>query len=305
MRLSLFYLLPFILSCSNPGQNRSTPDSSDKAAWAIGNFPVIDQKPNHKVLVLGVFHFDRSRDGSDIVAKNHTDIDTKENQDQLQKIIERLADFKPDKIAVEWRPEFQNRLDSLYQEYLKGAYEPGKNEAFQIGFKVAKNLGLDKVYCVDNNPPLPESLNAIEDWEAYADSLGHLELWQSYDQKNLRYNTYMDTIQRHLDLKEYLLLINSRKNATRSKQLWTTGLINVGYLDKYVGADLLGRWYRRNSRIYANAKNLVNRESKENLLIIYGGAHKWILDELFHSSPDFEVVQFNELMSKENSTYEF
>ena len=75
--------------------------------------------------------------------------------------------------------------------------------------------------------------------------------------------------------------------------------------DEYLGADLLGRWYRRNSRIYANAKNLVHRDSKENLLIIYGGAHKWILDELFHSSPDFEVVQFNELMSNKNSTYQF
>ena len=106
----------------------------------------------------------------------------------------------------------------------------------------------------------------------------------------------MDTIQNHLGVKDYLLLINSKENSIRSKQLWTTGLVNVGYSDKYLGADLLGRWYRRNSRIYANAKNLVNSESNENLLIIYGGAHKWILDELFHSSPDFQVVQLNELL---------
>lgn len=70
--------------------------------------------------------------------------------------------------------------------------------------------------------------------------------------------------------------------------------MNVGYLDKYVGADLLGRWYRRNARIYANSKNLVDTD--ENLLIIYGGAHKWILDELFESSPDFQVIQFNDLI---------
>ncbi len=250
------------------------------------------------VLTLGVFHFDRSRDGSDVVAQNHIDIDTEQNQNELSAIIQRLEDFNPAKIAIEWRPEYQNMLDSLYQEYLAGNYKLGKNEAFQIGFKLAKILGHEKVYCVDNNPPLPESINEIEDWEIYADSLGHLKLWRSYDQENLRYNTFMDTIQRHLNVKDYLLLINSQKNAIRTKQLWTTGLVNVGYLDKYVGADLLGRWYKRNARIYANSKNLLNPESKENLLIIYGGAHKWILDELFQSSPDFQVVQFNDLMIK-------
>ena len=197
------------------------------------------------VLTLGVFHFDRSRDGSDVVAQNHIDIDTEQNQNELSAIIQRLEDFNPAKIAIEWRPEYQNMLDSLYQEYLAGNYKLGKNEAFQIGFKLAKILGHEKVYCVDNNPPLPESINEIEDWEIYADSLGHLKLWRSYDQENLRYNTFMDTIQRHLNVKDYLLLINSQKNAIRTKQLWTTGLVNVGYLDKYVGADLLGRWYKR------------------------------------------------------------
>jgi len=250
------------------------------------------------VLTLGVFHFDRSRDGSDVVAKNHVDISTELNQRELDTIIQRLKDFNPAKIAVEWRPEYQSKLDSLYQEYLAGNYKLGLNEAFQVGFRLAKILGHKKVYCVDNNPPLPESINEIEDWEAYADSLGHLGLWHSYDQENSRYNTFMDTIQKHLNVKDYLLLINSKKNVSRNKQLWTTGLVNVGYLDKYVGADLLGRWYRRNSRIYANSKNLVNPDLKENLLIIYGGAHKWILDELFDSSPDFQVVQFNELMVK-------
>jgi hypothetical protein len=294
--ISIFSLIIFFFSCSESKQKRLEQNSTEGINWAINKFPSINKNPKHKVLTLGVFHFDRSRDGSDIVAKNHIDVTTEQNQSELDFIIQRLEDFNPAKIAVEWRPEYQKMLDSLYQEYISGNYKLGKNEAFQIGFKLAKILGHDKVYCVDNNPPLPESINEIEDWEIYADSLGQLGLWRSYDQENARYNTFMDTIQRHLNVKDYLLLINSRKNVIRNKQLWTTGLVNVGYLDKYVGADLLGRWYRRNSRIYANSKNLVNTDSKENLLIIYGGAHKWILDELFQSSPDFEVVQFNKLM---------
>lgn len=289
--ISLFFLL---FSCSEPSQKQQEQDSKDIFSGLMDDFPIIDKKPSHQVLTLGVFHFDRSRDGSDVVAKNHIDITTDENQSELDEIIKKLEKFNPSKIAVEWRPEYQDRLDSLFREYLEGNYSLEKNEAFQIGFKLAKSLGHDKVYCVDNNPPMPESINEIDDWEAYADSLGHLELWQSYDQENLRYNTFMDTIQRNLNVKDYLLLINSKKNSVRNKQIWTTGLVNVGYLDKYVGADLLGRWYRRNARIYANSKNLVDAD--ENLLIIYGGAHKWILDELFEASPDFQVIQFNDLI---------
>ena len=294
--ISIFSLVLFLFSCSESKQKQSKQSSLDGIDWALKKFPSINKKANHKVLTLGVFHFDRSRDGSDLVAKNHIDITTEQNQNELDSIIQKLRAYNPSKIAVEWRPEHQKMLDSLYQEYISGNYKLGKNEAFQIGFKLAKILGHDKVYCVDNNPPMPESINEIDDWEVYADSLGHLGLWSSYDKENERYNTFLDTIQSHLNVKDYLLLINSQKNVKRNKQLWTTGLVNVGHLDKYLGADLLGRWYRRNSRIYVNSKNLVNPDSKENLLIIYGGAHKWILDELFQSSPDFQVVQFNELM---------
>lgn len=297
--LASLLLILFFISCSEKeGQPSKEQESMNPSDWAITNFPVINKTPKHHVLTLGVFHFDRSRDGSDIVAKNHIDINTEANQSQLDTIIQKLKGFNPAAIAVEWRPEFQPKMDSLYQEYVEGNYELGKNEAFQIGFKLAKFLGHKKIYCVDNNPPLPTSIQEIEDWEVYADSLGHTELWHSYDQENSRYNTYMDTIQRHLSVKDYLLLINSKENSIRNKQLWTTGLVNLGYLDKYLGADLLGRWYRRNSRIYANSKNLVNKDSNDNLLIIYGGAHKWVLDELFDSSPDFKVVQFNDLMKE-------
>lgn len=206
--ISLFFLL---FSCSEPSQKQQEQDSKDIFSGLMDDFPIIDKKPSHQVLTLGVFHFDRSRDGSDVVAKNHIDITTDENRSELDEIIKKLEEFNPSKIAVEWRPEYQDRLDSLFREYLEGNYSLEKNEAFQIGFKLAKSLGHDKVYCVDNNPPMPESINEIDDWEAYADSLGHLELWQSYDQENLRYNTFMDTIQRNLNVKDYCFLLTLKR----------------------------------------------------------------------------------------------
>ncbi len=289
------FLALYLSACQSPAPSPETPKEIGPVNKAFQHFPAIEVTPTHEVLTLGVFHFDRSRDGSDVVAKNHIDINTESNQQQLREILSKLEAFRPSRIAVEWRPDVQPVLDSLYQAYLEGSYELGKNEAFQIGFPLAKALGHERVYCIDNNPPFPDNINAIDDWYAYADSIGHIGLWEAYDAENNRYNTFMDTIQRHLSLLEYLHILNSKQNLVRSKQLWTTGIVNVGHGDAYLGADLLGRWYRRNSRLFANAKNLME-DGDQNLLIIYGGAHKWILDELFESAPEFEVVQFNDLM---------
>lgn len=293
MRLLFLLFAAFCLfSCSDPDSRVPEKEVFSQLGWALKQFPALDEKPMHKVMTLGVFHFDRLRDGSDVVAKNHIDIASEQNQKEILSLVQRLKQFSPGKIAVEWLPQYQPVMDSLFGAYLKGEYALEKNEAFQLGFRLAKELGHERVYCIDNNPPLPEYMDAIEDWERYADSLGHLELWQAYDHENTAYNTFMDTVQNHLFVTDYLRLINSRENTIRTKQLWTTGLVNVGHGVNYLGADLLGRWYRRNSRLYVNAKNLV--EGDENLLIIYGGAHKWILDELFESSPEFQVVQIDD-----------
>jgi len=290
----LIFLQAILISCNEKAATIDEHKDPSNFEGLLSAFPEIDEAPAHKVMTLGVFHFDRSLDGSDVIAKNHIDISTNQNKAELDSLLAVLKQFKPTRIAVEWRPSYQSTMDSLYDAYQKGSHELGKNEAFQIGFNLANQLGLDKVYCIDNNPPMPETINAIDDWDLYAEELGHTELWHKYDTKNEEYLTFMDTLQNSVNLYDYLTLMNSPKNIKRRKQLWTTGLVNVGHGDTYLGADLLGRWYRRNTRIFVNAKNLAANKN-ETILIIYGSAHKWILDELFESSPEFDVVQLNDL----------
>ncbi len=274
--------------------NISSFAKENLADEAIENIPVT-KSIKYKVLNLGVFHFDREMDGSDVIAQNHMDVMSDENQKQIDRIVKNLVKFKPTSIAIEWKPERQAYINKLYAQYLKGEYKLGKNETFQIGFRVAKALGVETLHCVDTNPPVPESMHEIDSLDSYAEKLGHLELWKSYDEINQDYLTYTDDIQKNLYLIDYLKLLNSKENQLRRKQLWTTGLINIGHDSTYVGADLLGRWYKRNARIFATSKNLV-RNKGDNLLLIYGNAHKWILDELFESHPEFETIQFSDIM---------
>ncbi len=296
MRNLFFLLFLTLISCQSKVQKSSNSDS-ELLPPEIANFPIIKIEPQHQVMTLGSFHFNRSNDGSDVVGEKHIDVKTPENQAQLDTLIAALEKFNPTKIAVEWRPRNQEFLDSLYQEYQADRWPLGRNEMFQIGFRLAKKLGLDKVYCVDNRPPMPETLNEIDDFQSYAVSINQHDLWHSYDDANDAFNNYMDEQQGELLVLDYLKLMNSERYTMRTKQLWVTGLVNLGVYDKYIGADLTGHWYRRNARIFANVSNLSPSLEKERILIIYGGAHKWILDELFDAAPDYKVKQIRDLLS--------
>jgi Family of unknown function (DUF5694) len=272
----------------------STKQEVDSTAQQV--IPTIRSSYSHQVMILGSFHFDRGLDGSDVVAKNQLDIIDPENQRQINDLVNAIvAEYKPTVIAVEWMPDKQAWIDSLYQEFLITKKLLGNNEAFQLGFRIAEKLNLPTIYAVDNRPPQPETVTELDDFEAYAQSLNQLDIMTEYDPENLVYNTTMDSLLGAYDVGSYMHLINSDANLKRSKQLWFTGLVNLGYADTYVGADLTGHWYRRNTRIFVNVRNLA-KQKQERILVIYGMAHKWILEELFQGSPEFEVVSTSKVL---------
>lgn len=258
--------------------------------------PQINSKYQHQVMILGTFHFDRGLDGSDVVAKNHIDITDPENQSQISELVDSIvARYRPTIVAVEWMPGKQRRIDSLYREYLATKKLPGKNEAFQLGFRIAERLNLPTIYAIDNRPPQPETVTELDNFEVYAKSQNQLALMTEYDHDNQIYNSTMDSLLGASDVMRYMRIINSDANLKRSKQLWLTGLVNLGYGDTYVGADLTGHWYRRNTRIFVNIRNLA-KQKQERIIVIYGTAHKWVLEELFEGSPEFEVINTSHVL---------
>ncbi|MBX2876018.1 MAG: hypothetical protein KTR30_28110 [Saprospiraceae bacterium] len=287
-----------VLACQEQGHKNAQTEAHQPSYWqdttlakAISNIPQVSTGYQHQVMVLGTFHFNRSTDGSDVVAKNHIDVAAEQSQKEIQEIVNTIeTDFKPTLVVVEWMPSFQAKFDSLYQAYLKGDWTLVKNEAFQIGFRTAKAMELPTIYCVDNRPPQPESLHELDDWDSYAKSVGQTEAFNEYNEDNDAFNAYMDDMLSKLSLKQYLILINSPAHVRRYKALSFTGLVNLGQNDNYVGADLTGNWYRRNTRIFTNVRSLCKTKS-ERILIIYGAGHKWALDEIFAGSPEFEVIQ--------------
>ncbi|MEE8117477.1 MAG: DUF5694 domain-containing protein, partial [Gemmatimonadales bacterium] len=104
--------------------------------------------PQHQLLLLGTFHF--SDAGLDSYRPQYdVDVLSPERQTEIGHIVDRLTSFRPTRIAVEVMPEEQAWLDSLYRQYRAGNYELGSNEVFQLGFRLARLVGHDRVYAVD------------------------------------------------------------------------------------------------------------------------------------------------------------
>ncbi|NBB75610.1 MAG: hypothetical protein GVY35_18355, partial [Bacteroidetes bacterium] len=69
----------------------------------------------------------------------------------------------------------------------------------------------------------------------------------------------------------------------------------VGFPDHRIGADLVGEWYKRNLRTYANIWHTVEA-SDERVILLIGQAHVWTLRQFFRENPDFEVVPVREMI---------
>ena len=59
----------------------------------------------------------------------------------------------------------------------------------------------------------------------------------------------------------------------------------VGFPDHHIGADLVGEWYKRNLRIYANIWRAVD-EGDQRIVVLIGQGHLWPLRTFFRENPE-------------------
>ena len=90
-----------------------------------------------EVLLLGSYHM--SNPGLDQFNLEADDVLTSKRQSEIQELVERLADFRPTKVAVE-APFRDSTTVAQYREYVNGESELRRSEEEQIGFRLAKML---------------------------------------------------------------------------------------------------------------------------------------------------------------------
>jgi hypothetical protein len=100
------------------------------------------------IMFLGVYHMDNP--GLDEVNLQADDVRSPKRQQELDDLVQKLAQFKPTVIAIE-APYGDHTWPDRYQKYLAGQYTLGRNEIEQIGVRGAKYTWIYKTTLRDED----------------------------------------------------------------------------------------------------------------------------------------------------------
>lgn len=257
-------------------------------------------KHKTKAMVLGVFHFDDP--GLDSYkSKYSVNILGEKRQEEIEYLLEKLAQFKPTKILLEFpRIKGDSVMNAKYKKFLDGKFDISKekNEWYQLGFKLAKKLNHRRVYSVDASA---KWCGPNLDWDNF-DEEKYLKEHNQYD-KSTRYDFEKfyelgDSLTTALTLTEYFAYDNNPQIRLKDHQSYLTKNVIRGAGDNYLGASSVSKWYQRNIKIFANTLDVTDFDKEERVLLIFGAGHVWQLRQLFKDSPDFEYIEPNNYLTE-------
>lgn len=238
-----------------------------------------------KVMTLGTFHF--AYPNLDAVKTSQDDqinVLKEPWQSEIVSIAKAIEAFQPTIIMVERHPSQQQRTDSIYQEYRAGRYTLGKNEIDQLGFRIAADMDLDRVYCVDDKGRHYSEILAI-----LSDS-ARLAAFEDY---------YMNPpVQRVREPRKKINSITGELKYSNNPEVIQNGLAH--YLvhpflyeeapGDFTGVDFeTGRWFNRNLRIFRNMQR-VPATSEDRILLIIGSEHLNLLNYFLEVAEGFQLV---------------
>lgn len=246
------------------------------------------QQKKTKVLLLGSFHFDNP--GLDVAKFENANILSAKRQAEVLEVVEKIKQFRPDKIFIEMPVERQQRLDSSFNKYKAGEMKLGASEIHQIAYRVAKELNHPGLYAVDYTEAdfpfdsLMKSATAAKQFEFLGMVKQEIENVEKDFNESLKTKT----------VKEILLHHNSPEFIKMGVGIYYEFLI-AGEKGNHVGSYLTSEWWRRNMVIYENIlKRLDGKE--ERILILFGSGHTALLHEMMKYNQKMELVPLADVL---------
>jgi len=241
-----------------------------------------------KITILGTFHFANTTDYSAIIID---DLNSKRRQTELETLVENLAKFKPTKILVEREPTLTDTLSRDLISFKNGNYELPNNEAYQIGFRLAKKLDLNKIYGIDyylelGDEELVKYLNDNDLMGKFANILESANVWASKETKYLKNHT----------LGESLVNLNSSESDNFNRNLYLDGILSIAEKGNSPASDYVSNWYKRNIFIKKNIDDLIDENDR--VLVIIGAGHSSILKDFYRNSKEVEYVDLINISEK-------
>ncbi len=240
-------------------------------------------EPPVEVMILATFHMDNP--GLDLHNMTVPDVLLPQYQEQIRRVTDALARFKPTQVHVEARPEW---VPDAYACYLADKSPPSRNEIEQIGFRLAKAAGAKALHGIDAEIELP--LAAVLDWAAAHDQ-GRLDAlnatvegWVKEEEEALR-TRGIPFVYRRMNKPERII----KEHATAYRSM-----LYYGQGSEQPGAEYLAAWYRRNAIICANMVQL--SKPGDRIVAIFGSGHAFLLRQGVSEMPGFKLVEANDFL---------
>lgn len=181
-------------------------------------------------------------------------------------------------------------MQANYESYLKGEYKLSARELEQIGCRLAKRLGLTRVYGADNRVGF--DFDAIFAAAKETNNKYFLEAVP----KILAEVEAMQKRQAQETVREALAELNEPALQVRTKDFYLQ-MSRVRSKDKFVGADALAQWYQRNFRILTNLAQIID-SPQDRVLVIFGQGHVPYLRDGIKANPDMQLVEVNSYLGR-------
>jgi hypothetical protein len=252
-----------------------------------------------EVMLLGTYHMDNP--GLDEINVDADDVLAPDRQTELEALTDRLAEWNPERIAVEWPYDWQADVDSLYEEYRTGARRYDEREAIdansrfdseadlgcrdetiQVGFRLADALDHERVSPIDH--PMDA---ANDDFDALKESDFEPERKADYSLPDLdRHGREVDERLASSTVPKFLRWTNEEEQLRVNHDWMFDKGVRWGEDDNFGGPQWLASWYDRNFRMVHNLWRAIERDD-DRVLLLVGSGHVRVLRHLLTEAPMF------------------
>lgn len=236
-----------------------------------------------QVMILGTVHMNNP--GLDLHNTKVGDVLEPDFQAQIARVTDGLARFKPTAVHVESTPD---RARERYALYLADKLTPSRDEAVQLGFRLARAAGLQTVHGVDADAPFP--YGAVQ---AFAQAHGQEAL---LDAMNAEIAAMARAEGELLKTQGIAALLHQLNDPARIRydHSFYRSMLRIGAGQEQPGAELLTAWYRRNFLICANILHL--SKPGDRIVAIFGSGHAFLLRQCVSETPGLKLIEANDYL---------
>lgn len=264
-------LLPFVLIIVLVACIDSEAEMGKKGTYASSN---------PSIALLGTFHFGGTTDYSSMDLDN---FDSQKRQLEIEQLVDALVEFKPTKILLECTLKDEILFQDAYRNYKKHQTKLKMDEREQIGFRLASELNLPDIHCIDYKLPLPmDSLSNFAHKNRKPEFLSFLATIEKNDQNDSK-------VLAASTIKQYYAFKNSEEEDLKNKRLYIQETAKFVSDSTDIGIKFVSLWWERNLHIMSNIDQHIGYTGR--VLVLVGGAHRAVLKDFYQDRDDVNYIE--------------